>query len=75
MEVNTKVCKCNFCGERYELDSYDNDRTHIRFCGGDCQYAGEVLPDFIRSTTGEEKKHWEEELKNYRKKFNSITNL
>lgn len=69
MELNSKMCRCDFCGERYELDRHDNDRTHNRFCGGDCQYAGEVLPDYIKQSEGEEKKQWEDELKKCRLKI------
>lgn len=57
-----KIYRCWFCGERYEIDYYDNDRTHQRYCGGDCQYAGEVLPDYIKQATGEEKESFKKEL-------------
>lgn len=63
-----KTCKCQNCGEIYNLEWDDHDSTHMRFCSGDCQYAGEVVPDYIRSTTGEERKHWEEELQRIKTK-------
>jgi hypothetical protein len=60
---------CSFCGQKYELDYYDNDRTHNLFCGGDCQYYGEVVPDYIRNTQGEERKRWEEDLRQGKIKY------
>ena len=72
MSIVGKSCRCEFCGERYEIDWNDHDISHERFCGGDCQYAGEVLPDFIRSTTGKEREKFEKELRelcNKRRRF------
>ena len=66
-----KVYKCQFCQDTYELSWDDHDRTHQRFCSGDCQYAGEVLPDYIRNSQGEERQKWVEELEKLKEKKRS----
>lgn len=62
MEIDIKTCRCDHCGEIYQLNKYDNNPIHNKFCCGDCQYYGEVVPYYIETTSGVEKKYWQEEL-------------
>jgi hypothetical protein len=57
-----KTRKCQFCKEVYELDYYDNNPIHNSYCNGNCQYYGEVLPDYIKEATGEQKIELSNEL-------------
>lgn len=61
----TRICR--YCHQKYEIDYYDNDRTHNQYCSGDCQYYGEVVPDYIRNTDGEEREKWKLEAENGKK--------
>ena len=70
MSIIGKACRCEFCGEHYEIDFNDKNNVHQRFCGGECQYAGEVLPDFIRDCAdNEQRKAFEEELTRLKRKL------